>query len=92
MVWDNHSTHVVSSVEQELQCNHIHSFLLPSKCTSKYRPLDVLFNGLEKRYLMDHFAEWHYRALTAALLVDPQAVDVIPTRISQKPVAGWSSA
>jgi hypothetical protein len=32
------------------------------------------------------FAAWHYRALTAALLVDPQAVDVIPMRISQKRV------
>jgi hypothetical protein len=86
LVWDNHSTHIVSSVEQELKANHIHSFLLPSKCTSKYQPLDVLFNGLEKRYLIDHFAEWHYRALTAALVTDPQAVDVIPTRIGPKRV------
>jgi hypothetical protein len=80
LIWDGHATHSDSSVVKALRDKGIHAMILPANCTSKYQPLDVLFNSLEKRYLTDHFSEWHIKAFADAIARDPDTVDVIPTQ------------
>ena len=84
LIWNNFSAHLDADVTNELEQNRIKCFPLPPNCTSKYQPLDVLFNGLEKRMLRDNFSEWHFQALNRALKMDNQAVNVIPKSASMK--------
>lgn len=84
LVWDNFSAHLDPEVSQYLTDNHIKSLPLPSKCTSKYQPLDVLINGAEKRQLTRHFAEWYFQALHAAANEMPPRYDVLPVSSASK--------
>lgn len=84
LIWDGHATHMHADVVQLLRNHGIYSEVLPPNCTSRYQPLDVLFNGLEKRYLVDNFSEWHHRTFMAAIERDPETLDVIPTRAAAK--------
>jgi hypothetical protein len=84
LIWDGHSTHSDELVLRELSRADIISVVLPPNCTSKYQPLDVLFNGLEKRYLTDHFSEWHSQAFLTAVRQDESILDVIPTQAWKK--------
>lgn len=84
LIWDGHSTHTDDAVLEKLNSHRIFSRVLPPNCTSKYQPLDVLFNGMEKRYLVDHFADWHAKSFAAALERDPDVLDVLPTKSSSK--------
>lgn len=84
LIWDNHSTHLDKSVVDLLNQNHIFAFPLPANCTSKYQPLDALFNGLEKRHLIANFSEWHIQALQAHANPDEAVVDVLPGSVGGK--------
>ena len=80
LIWDNFSAHKGESVERLLREHRIEPFFLPPRCTSKYQPLDVLFNGYEKRRLSAHFDEWHVQYIEQIADGGPP----IPTRTDSK--------
>lgn len=85
LIWDNFSAHSNPEVVALLEANRIKPFFLPPNCTSLYQALDVLFNGVEKVCLKNHFSQWHFRAL--AELVDEDLennVDVLPKTAAKK--------
>src|SRR6185437_8208268 len=53
LIWDNFSAHLNVDVVSLLEQNRIKVFPMPPRCTSKYQPLDVNFNGPEKKLLQD---------------------------------------
>lgn len=84
LIWDNFSAHLDADVCACLESNRIKSFPLPPNCTSKYQPLDVMFNGLEKQLLISHFSEWHYRMLSTSISSNSSNFDVIPKEAAKK--------
>ena len=84
LIWDNFSAHANPEVVELLESHRIKPFYLPPNCTSIYQALDVLFNGVEKMTLKNHFSEWHFRQLEAALEEDPDNIDVLPKFASKK--------
>ena len=84
LIWDNFSAHADAEVLELLESHRIKPFYLPPNCTSVYQALDVLFNGVEKMTLKNHFSEWHFRQLEAALENDEDAIDVLPKSASKK--------
>lgn len=84
LIWDNFSAHLDADVNACLDANRIKSFPLPPNCTSRYQPLDVMFNGLEKQLLISHFSEWHYRMLSASIAANSSNIDVIPKQVAKK--------
>jgi hypothetical protein len=55
LIWDNFSAHADAAVSAYLTDHRVKSIFLPPRCTSKYQPLDVLINGVEKRLLTQLF-------------------------------------
>lgn len=84
LVWDNFSPHIAGRVTLLLCKHRILSFPLPANCTSKYQPLDVRINGVEKRALTDYFSEWYFRAVSACLKNKSPTIDVLPKSASTK--------
>ncbi|MDE2342960.1 MAG: hypothetical protein KGL63_06130, partial [Betaproteobacteria bacterium] len=80
LIWDNHSSHLNTEVLALCSSNYVKVFALPPRCTSKYQPLDVLFNGYEKYLLREAYTEWHVKYLESI----PDDGPLIPTQTCVK--------
>ena len=84
LIWDNFSAHCNADVIALLESHRIKPFFLPPNCTSVYQSLDVLFNGVEKMTLKNHFSEWHFRQLEEAIDAELDCYDVLPKIAAKK--------
>lgn len=84
LVWDNFSPHLDAEVTRTLLANHIKPFPLPPRCTSKAQPLDVNFNGPEKRHLTQCFIRWHRERFSELYQPGCLPPDVLPKTAAGK--------
>jgi hypothetical protein len=84
LIWDNFSPHTDQSIVDLCASHNIQCFPLSPRCTSKYQPLDVNFNGPKKRALTEHFGKWHINTLLALRQAGKPIRDVLPRTAAMK--------
>lgn len=78
LIWDNFSAHQNELVTALLTSNCIKPMYLPPKCTSKYQPLDVLVNGVDKGLIKKHFGQWHFQQALLKSTPQQPCLDALP--------------
>ena len=84
LIWDNFKPHLAQSVVDKLAEHNIISVTLPPRCTSKYQPLDVNFNGHEKATLSRNFNEWLWQETTRRMDRGEEYFDVLPNTAAKR--------